>query len=112
MKKLIIVLFFVSSSAWANITCSDYLTSHEKLLPAAARVLAKKAPVGHTDEIHISVLHIVLEEKCKETPEHPLANVLSWFNSILEVDYFQQGNGWIVFTEDGDMPFGSTVMKL
>lgn len=112
MKKLIIALCFVSSSAWANITCSDYLANHEKLLPAAARVLAKKAPEGHTDEIHISVLHVILEEKCKQTPERPLANVLSWFNSILEEEYYQQGDGWLVFTEDGNMPFGTKIMKL
>ena len=102
MRFAIISLCLISSSAWADIRCSDYLTNHEQLLPTAAKVLAKKAPNQNLKEVDISVLHVVLEEHCKQRPERPLANVLLWFNGVLQDMYNQQNDRWIVFTENGD----------
>jgi hypothetical protein len=106
MRLATIALCFITSSAWADIRCSDYLTNYEHLLPTAARVLAKKAPNENRKEVNISVLHVVLEEHCKQTPERPLADVLVWFNGVLQGMYDPQDGRWIVFTENGDKSAG------
>ena len=103
MKLVTIALCFITSSAWADIRCSDYLINHEQLLPATARILAKKAPNENRKEVNISVLHIVLEDQCNQTPERPLAGVLAWFNGILRDIYDQNDGHWIVFTENGEI---------
>lgn len=75
-------------------------------MPTAAKVLAKKAPNEKLKEVNISVLHVVLEEHCKQTPERPLVDVLVWFNGVLQDMHDQQNGRWIVFTKNGAMSSG------
>lgn len=110
MKQWIIAVLLLGTTGLthAGITCADYLANHEQLLKVSATVLAKKAPPGHVDEMHISQLHMVIEHECKNDPQRTLASVLKWFNGVIENEYHLVG-GWLVFTPNGAIVYDNMV---